>query len=134
MSKKLFILSLHCFLLTKQLLYSQDLDSLLHNKRVYDAFNRVNQSQMKDINQRLDALDVTYDAGMNSYSYERSGETFQFQNPDFSFMQFRSNLVFRWEYKLGSTLYCLVARPLRMGIRIYPHWRYCWRHVWHQGE
>jgi len=71
----------------------------------YDGFHRVNQSQMKDINQRLETLDVTYDASMNSYSYERNGETFQFQNPDFSFMQFRSNLVFRWEYKLGSTLY-----------------------------
>jgi hypothetical protein len=71
----------------------------------YDVFRRVNQSQMKDINQRLEALDVTYDAALNSYSYERNTETFRFNNPDFSFMQFRSNLVFRWEYKLGSTLY-----------------------------
>lgn len=71
----------------------------------YDALKRVNQSQMKEISQRLETLDVTYDPSTNLYSYERNSETFRFNNPDFSFMQFRSNLVFRWEYKLGSTLY-----------------------------
>ncbi|MCF8336148.1 MAG: DUF5916 domain-containing protein, partial [Bacteroidales bacterium] len=30
---------------------------------------------------------------------------FEIINPDFNFAQFRSNLVFRWEYKLGSVLY-----------------------------
>ena len=37
------------------------------------------------------------------------GESYQFSNPDFSFMQLRTNLVFRWEYKLGSTLYLVWA-------------------------
>jgi len=71
----------------------------------YDAFKRVDQSQARNINERLEQLDVSYDPSQNSYSYVNDGETFQFYNPDFSFMQFRSNLVFRWEYKLGSTLY-----------------------------
>ena len=35
--------------------------------------------------------------------------SWSFYNPDFSFMQFRSNLVLRWEYKLGSTLYFVWA-------------------------
>jgi hypothetical protein len=65
----------------------------------------VDQSQARDINERLEELDVSYDPAQNSYSYVQDGETYQFSNPDFSFMQFRSNLVFRWEYKLGSTLY-----------------------------
>ncbi|MCD4711117.1 MAG: DUF5916 domain-containing protein, partial [Bacteroidales bacterium] len=71
----------------------------------YEKFRRVEQSQARDINDRLETLDLTYDLASDSYSYERNAETFQFDNPDFSFMQFRSNLVFRWEYKLGSTLY-----------------------------
>ena len=32
-------------------------------------------------------------------------EDYNFQEPDFRFMQFRSNLVARWEYKPGSVLY-----------------------------
>jgi len=71
----------------------------------YDEFRRVDQSQAHDINERLESLDVAYDPTENTYSYVKDGETFQFYNPDFSFIQFRSNLVFRWEYKLGSTLY-----------------------------
>jgi hypothetical protein len=71
----------------------------------YSDFNRVNQSQVKDINTRLESLDPLYNPASNSYIYEQNGEIFQFNNPDFNFMQFRSNLVFRWEYKLGSTLY-----------------------------
>ena len=75
----------------------------------YEDFMRVNQSQARDINQRLEAPDLTYDPSGDTYSYIHNGESFQFGNPNFSFMQFRSNLVFRWEYKLGSTLYFVWA-------------------------
>lgn len=71
----------------------------------YDSFRRVNTASAKDMDERFAALDLTYDEVQNSYSFESNSETFQFTNPDFNFMQFRSNLVFRWEYKLGSTLY-----------------------------
>jgi len=71
----------------------------------FDAFKRVDQSQASDINDRLETLDLTYDESTNTYSYEHNAEIHSFSNPDFSFTQFRSNLVFRWEYKLGSTLY-----------------------------
>jgi hypothetical protein len=36
---------------------------------------------------------------------EAGGGQFSFDNPDFSFREFRSNLVLRWEYKPGSSLY-----------------------------
>jgi hypothetical protein len=75
----------------------------------YDDFRRVAQSQARDIDHRLEMLDPSYDPAENTYSYIRNGEVFQFRNPDFSFMQFRSNLVFRWEYKLGSTIYVVWA-------------------------
>ena len=39
------------------------------------------------------------------YHVNESGESYSFSAPDFSFNEFRSNLVFRWEYMLGSTLY-----------------------------
>jgi hypothetical protein len=71
----------------------------------YDEYKRVNQPHARDINERLESLDLSYDASTNTYSYEHDAETYSFYNPDFSFTQFRMNLVFRWEYKLGSTLY-----------------------------
>jgi hypothetical protein len=71
----------------------------------YEDFRRVNQSRAREIEERLEYLDLAYDPAMDQYSYERNSETFAFDNPDFSFIQFRSNLVFRWEYKLGSTIY-----------------------------
>lgn len=33
------------------------------------------------------------------------GSRYSFDNPDFSFREFRSNLVLRWEYRPGSSLY-----------------------------
>jgi hypothetical protein len=41
----------------------------------------------------------------NLYHVNRGGQNYSFRNPDFSFNEFRSNLVARWEYKPGSTLY-----------------------------
>jgi hypothetical protein len=75
----------------------------------YDQFKRVSQSHSKDISERFDDLDVVYDEQTNQYSFTYDSKIRRFQNPDFSFMQFRSNLVFRWEYKLGSTLYLVWA-------------------------
>ena len=39
------------------------------------------------------------------YHVSENGDTYSFASPDFSFNEFRSNLVFRWEYLPGSTLY-----------------------------
>lgn len=75
----------------------------------YDQFKRVDRATSHDLDKRLDALEVAYDPNENSYSFEFGGDPLSFGNPDFSFMQFRSNLVFRWEYNLGSTLYLVWA-------------------------
>ena len=72
---------------------------------MYDNFRRVNESGSRDADQRLRPVDAVYDPDQNSYDFDLNGTAYAFSNPDFSFMQFRSNLVFRWEYKLGSTLY-----------------------------
>lgn len=67
-------------------------------KRVADAGADTNES-------RFEMMDVTYNAENNNYSYLNNGNNVSFANPDFSFLEFRSNFVFRWEYKLGSTIY-----------------------------
>jgi hypothetical protein len=75
----------------------------------FDQFSRVAESTSRDIEDRLQQLEVSYDPEEDTYSYTHDSREFSFDNPDFSFMQFRSNLVFRWEYKLGSTLYLVWA-------------------------
>ncbi|MFH0759430.1 MAG: DUF5916 domain-containing protein [Bacteroidota bacterium] len=75
----------------------------------YNDFKRVDQSGSRDLAGRLAPVNSTFDPGSNSYTFEYNAESWSFGNPDFSFMQFRSNLVFRWEYKLGSTLYLVWA-------------------------
>ncbi len=75
----------------------------------YSEFKRVDQSRDQDIDTRLEALDLTYDEENNSYDFDYNGTSWSYSNPDFSFSQFRSNLVFRWEYHPGSTLYLVWA-------------------------
>jgi hypothetical protein len=44
--------------------------------------------------------------GVYNVDADKDGTTdFSFDNPNFHFLQFRSNLVYRWEYKPGSTIF-----------------------------
>jgi hypothetical protein len=58
---------------------------------------------------RLYAEDeIVYNVGDNGYSVDEDTDgtvDYSFDNPDFNFRQFRSNLVIRWEYLPGSTLF-----------------------------
>ena len=85
----------------------------------YDSFRRIDQASSKKTSERWETLDLTYDEVEDSYSFDRNSESLQFDNPDFSFMQFRSNLVFRWEYKLGSTLYVVWSHDRSEWVSIY---------------
>jgi hypothetical protein len=51
--------------------------------------------------------EIAYDPDANTYEVTEAGggPSYSFPNPDFSFRQFRSNLVVRWEWKPGSSLY-----------------------------
>jgi Domain of unknown function (DUF5916) len=53
---------------------------------------------------RLDGL-AAFDAAANRYQVADPAGAFAFANPDFSWRELRSNLVLRWEYRAGSTLY-----------------------------
>jgi hypothetical protein len=52
---------------------------------------------------------ISYDRETNFYTVDPDGdgpaESITFYNPDFSLRSFRSNLVMRWEYSPGSTLF-----------------------------
>jgi hypothetical protein len=51
--------------------------------------------------------EIAYQAEENAYRVTEAdgGSSYSFANPDFSFRQFRSNLVARWEWKPGSSVY-----------------------------
>jgi hypothetical protein len=49
-------------------------------------------------------VDVTHHEGRDKYEIPYAGG-FELDNPDFAFVQFRSNLVARWEYHPGSELF-----------------------------
>jgi len=51
--------------------------------------------------------EISYDPESNNYiiNSEGVGNPVTVSNPDFNFRQFRSNLVVRWEYLPGSTIY-----------------------------
>jgi hypothetical protein len=75
----------------------------------YTAFKRATQTMDKTYENRFRLLDdnaLTYHANNNTYSVaEPGGDTYSFGNPDFSFREFRFNLVGRWEYRPNSILY-----------------------------
>jgi hypothetical protein len=52
--------------------------------------------------------EINYDSVSNNYSIDENGQgvaDYTFTNPDFNFRQFLSNLVIRWEYSPGSTIF-----------------------------
>ena len=52
--------------------------------------------------------EMTFDSENNEYHIDETGDgaaAYSISNPDFSFREFRSNLVARWEFRPGSTLY-----------------------------
>jgi len=51
------------------------------------------------------ASEIAYVPEANAYRVDEGGTTYGFGNPDFDFRQFRSNLVARWEFRPGSSLY-----------------------------
>ncbi|NTV84379.1 MAG: hypothetical protein HGA23_08790 [Bacteroidales bacterium] len=69
---------------------------------------RVDEAGDYDIQQRYHTFtgsEITLDESSQVYTVTEGNNKYSFDNPDFSFREFRSNLVARWEYRPGSTLY-----------------------------
>ena len=75
----------------------------------YSAFKYATNPTADDLYDRFDTYDtnqITYNNGVYSIDEDLDTTTdYSFGDPDFSFVQFRSNLVMRWEYIPGSELY-----------------------------
>jgi hypothetical protein len=75
---------------------------------IYSDFKRAADTHSRNISERYHAFngqEITYDEATNDYLVSEGTKNYSFGNPDFSFREFRSNLVARWEYRPGSTLY-----------------------------
>lgn len=77
----------------------------------YSDFKRTtntNADRFSDRYRIFPGNEIGFNAANNNYSVDedRDGNSdYSFDNPDFNFRQFRSNLVVRWEYLPGSTLF-----------------------------
>ncbi len=78
----------------------------------YTEFKRATDTLAERYEDRFHALspqEITFLPDSNSYRVQEESDPapYTFANPDFSFRQFRSNLVLRWEYRPGSTFYAV---------------------------
>jgi hypothetical protein len=80
----------------------------------YSQFKNVTEPRAQNYNDRFhvfqnDQISVeTDDGGNRLYQIDENSDgsiVYSFEDPNFNFWQFRSNLVIRWEYTVGSTLY-----------------------------
>ena len=81
----------------------------------YTKFKRATNTMDKTYENRFYLLqheELSYNASGNTYSASETatGYNYTFYNPDFSFREFRSNLVIRWEYKPNSIIYLVWAQ------------------------
>ncbi|MEI6048187.1 MAG: DUF5916 domain-containing protein [Bacteroidota bacterium] len=73
----------------------------------YSEFKRVTDPEAKSYNNRISLFNNTQLVG-NTYLLDENNDMvthYTIGNPDFNFHQFRSNLVAKWEYRLGSFIY-----------------------------
>lgn len=77
----------------------------------YSDFKKIinpNAREYKDIYHTLNSSELFFNQEQNLYQIiqnDMNEVNYTFSNPDFNFRQLRSNLVARWEYKPGSTLF-----------------------------
>ena len=74
----------------------------------YTRFKDITQPKAEKFGDRFHTFapsEISYDQDLNSYSINDGVTGISISNPDFNFRQFRSNLVIRWEYLPGSTIY-----------------------------
>ncbi|WP_233752696.1 DUF5916 domain-containing protein [Flavilitoribacter nigricans] len=78
----------------------------------YDRFNRLTDQPLgrtfEDRFHLFTKEEISYDAANELYEIDEDGDQqtdYTFGQPDFNFIQFRSNLVLRWEYTPGSELF-----------------------------
>jgi hypothetical protein len=77
----------------------------------YSEFKSVTNPKAAEYSSRYTILNpVLKDGSYEISENDNSVIDYTFGNPDFNFSQFRSNLVFRWEYRPGSQIYFVWAQ------------------------
>lgn len=77
----------------------------------YSKFKRITDPKADNFDDRFDIYtlnQISHTSKDSEYEIDenRDGNVdYSFNNPDFNFRQYRSNVVLRWEYSAGSTLY-----------------------------
>jgi hypothetical protein len=77
----------------------------------YTDYKKITQTNADKFNDRFYVYkpdEISYNSETNSYTIDENGDinsAYSISNPDYNFRQFRSNLVVRWEYLPGSTIY-----------------------------
>ena len=76
----------------------------------YEEFKFMTDSTNPDFNQRFHLYndnEISFRAEDDIYRIveNETGYAYSFDNPDFNFVEFRSNMVLRWEYKPNSELF-----------------------------
>ncbi len=78
---------------------------------LYSDYKKITDSKADDFEDRYHTFNeneieyVQADGLHNIYESQNPDADYNFENPDYNFKQFRSNLVLRWEYSPGSLLY-----------------------------
>lgn len=82
----------------------------------YSNFNYVNNATAKDLNERVtNYTDGQISLDGNSYLVDENSDgitDYSFGKPDFAFVQYRSNLVLRWEYIPGSEIFLVWSQGI----------------------
>ena len=85
-------------------------------KADFSDFNYVNDPIAERLNERVtmyDSQQISFEDGVYSVDEDRDGNTdYAFGDPDFAFVQFRSNMVFRWEYIPGSEIFLVWSQGI----------------------
>lgn len=76
----------------------------------YDAFKRITNPRAEEYNDRFLEFvggEIDYDPGTSEYHVREGAlhQSYSFEDPNFNVREFLSNMVLRWEYNPGSTLY-----------------------------
>jgi mRNA-degrading endonuclease RelE of RelBE toxin-antitoxin system len=77
----------------------------------FKNFKRISDPRAARLEDRFHVFgpgEISLDTPSGTYNVDEDGDgraDYSFDNPNFNFLQFRSNLVVRWEYRPGSVLY-----------------------------
>jgi hypothetical protein len=88
------------------------------SKGNYKAFNRVTNPTAAKYNDRISIFNsnqIAFDAPNDTYNVDENADgtvDYKISNPDFSVVEFHSNLVVRWEYIPGSEIFLVWSQGI----------------------